>query len=528
MSSLFKYIPGFRSNTRWKKIIAVLYYLVVFLMFFSDWTSGLFLLSGTFLIFNFIELFRIKKKGIPIYKVLFPLVLSFILAITSISLSEPSSLEQETGIDSHESIVAQNDDNANEGLEENIEQETNTEKEAEEARLEAERKAKEEEKVKREEEQRKLEETKKQEEEVKKKQEEEAKAKVEGELKVHFLDVGQGDSALIMAGSNAMLIDAGDRGYGSGIVSYLKNQGVKKLNYLILTHPHADHIGGAVAVVNAFEIDRIIMPKVSHTTQTFENMLVAIDNKGMKITTPNSGDEYELGSAKFKILGPNSSSYKSLNDYSVVTRVVFGNTAFLFTGDAESTSESQILSKAFEIKSDVLKVGHHGSDTSTSDSFLKSVSPKYAVISVGRGNKYGHPTQLVLGRLQNQGVEVYRTDEVGTIVATSDGEKITFDKNASSIAKSSTTSGQSSKSDQNSKGSSTSTPTKTNQETEQPKKETSPTPAPETDNKEEVYITKTGSKYHRGNCRHLKSSKIPISLEKAKSDGYEPCKTCKP
>jgi len=333
-------------------------------------------------------------------------------------------------------------------------------------------------------------------------------SEVEGELKVHFLDVGQGDSILITTGNNAMLIDAGDRGYGSSVVSYLKKQGVKKLDYLILTHPHADHIGGAVEVINAFEIEKIIMPKVEHTTRTFENLLETIKNKGMRITTPVPGDGYELGSARFKILAPNSSGYKSLNDYSVVIRLTFGNTAFLFTGDAESMSESQILSKNFEVKSDVLKVGHHGSATSTSDRFLKSVKPKYAVISVGRGNKYGHPTQEVLERLDSYHVKVYRTDEVGTIVATSDGTNITFDKEARSISKG-TSSSQDDEAEEKSSESITS--------------------QPETDNNEEtVYITKTGSKYHRSDCRYLKSSKVPISLEKAKADGYEPCKVCNP
>lgn len=315
----------------------------------------------------------------------------------------------------------------------------------------------------------------------------------EGELKVHFLDVGQGDSILITTGSDAMLIDVSDRDSGSVVVNYLKKQGVERLKYLILTHPHADHIGGAAEVINAFEIEKIIMPKAEHTTKTFENLLVTIRSKGMKITTPVPGDEYELGSSRFKILAPNSSNYESLNDYSVVIRLTFGNTAFLFTGDAESTSESQILSKNFEVKSDVLKVGHHGSASSTSERFLKSVSPKYAVISVGKGNSYGHPTQEVLERLNSYGVKVYRTDEVGTIVATSDGANITFDKEASTIAAGSAVSQS------------------------------------ETENKEEiVYITKTGSKYHREDCGYLKSSKIPVSLKKAKADGYEPCKVCKP
>ncbi len=515
------FIPGFRSNTGWKKIIAIIYYALVALMFIADWTLGLFMLSGPFLVMNFIDLFRMKKKGIPTYKVLVPLVLSFVIAITAISMSEPSEQHNEKGIETQESLVVQVEDNKEQDSreeEEGLEPDTEAE---DEAKLEEERKAREEEeKAKEEEEQRKLEEAKKQEEEEKRKQEEEANAKVEGELKVHFLDVGQGDSAFIAAGDNAMLIDAGDRGYGSGIVSYLKNQGVKKLDYLILTHPHADHIGGAADVVKAFEIGKIIMPKVSHTTKTFENLLLTIQNKGLKITSPNPGDEYELGGARFKILAPNSSSYKSMNDHSVVTRIAFGNTAFLFTGDAESTSESQILSKGFDVKSDVLKVGHHGSKTSTTASFLKNVSPKYAVISVGKGNNYGHPTQEVLGRLDSQRVKVYRTDEAGTIIATSDGTNITFDKDASSIAKSSSSS-------QGSSNSSTGQKSKSSETTES-KGGTKTTTEPETDYKEEVYITKTGSKYHRGNCRHLKSSKTPISLEKAKSDGYEPCKTCKP
>jgi len=431
------------------------------------------------------------------------LVLSLVLTITVTSCTELDNLKPEE----QESIVAEDVDGGDQGFSEENQRLEEEKRLEEERKLEAERKVKEAEE-------------KAQEEEDRQRQEEEANAKVEGELKVHFLDVGQGDSALIVAGNNAMLIDAGDRGYGSGIVSYLKNQGVKKLDYLILTHPHADHIGGAVEVINAFEIDKIIMSKVSHTTQTFENLLVAIDKKGMKITTPNPGDEYELDSARFKILAPNSSSYKSLNDYSVVARINFGNTAFLFTGDAESTSESQMVSSGHDLKSDVLKVGHHGSDTSTTGSFLKSVEPKFAVISVGKGNKYGHPKQGVLERLNSHGVKVYRTDEAGTIIATSDGTNITFDKEASSIAKSSSSS-------QGSSNSSTGQKSKSSEITES-KGGTKTTTEPETDYKEEVYITKTGSKYHRGNCRHLKSSKIPISLEKAKSDGYEPCKTCKP
>jgi competence protein ComEC len=247
-------------------------------------------------------------------------------------------------------------------------------------------------------------------------------------LEVHFLDVGQGDSAFIKVGENAMLIDAGDRGYGQGIVNYLKAQGVQKLNYLILTHPHADHIGGAAEVIKSIEVERIVMPKATHTSKIFENLLLAIQNKGLKITPPSPGSEYKLGEASFVILAPNSLSYKSINNHSVVTKIVFGNTSFLFTGDAESVSENEMLNKGFNLESNVLKVGHHGSNTSTSEKFLKAVNPEYAVISVGEGNSYGHPTQTILGRLNSYGVKVYRTDKTGTIIAISDGVNINFYK----------------------------------------------------------------------------------------------------
>ena len=182
-----------------------------------------------------------------------------------------------------------------------------------------------------------------------------------------------------------MLIDTGDRGYGDGIVSYIKSQGINKLDYLILTHPHVDHIGGAVEVTNAFDIGKIIMPKVSHTSQTFKNVVLAVKNKGMKFTAPNLGDKYELGNANITLLAPNNSSYDDLNNYSVINKISFGNTYFLFTGSAESISENEIINKGFDVKADVLKVGHHGSDTSTTESFLKAVNSKFAVISVGTG-----------------------------------------------------------------------------------------------------------------------------------------------
>lgn len=517
MDKFLQHIPGFRSNKTWKKVIAIIYYLITLLMFFGDWTAGLFLLAGPFVVFSFIDLVQSKKQGSPLQKTLIPFLLSFALMITGLAAEGPIAKE-----------AAQK------------EQARITEEEEQE-RLEKEKQEKEEKKKLEEEQKRKEEERKKAEEESERKRLEEEKkkqeeaAKVEGEMKVHYLDVGQGDSTLIHTKDAAMLIDAGDLGYGPGIVDYIKEQDIDKLDYLILTHPHADHIGGAVEVINAFDIDKIIMPKASHTSQTFENLLATIKNKGMKITSPNPGDEYELGDAKFTILGPNSSSYDNLNNYSVVNKLTFGHTSFLFTGDAEVVSENEILNSGLDIKTDVLKVGHHGSDTSTSEQFLDVSSPKCAIISVGKDNKYGHPDQVILDRLDSRNITIYRTDESGTIIATSDGENVSFDKGASPI-KQNAPPKQETKAEPKKESKAESKPSpkqETKSEPKQeakpePKQEAKPAPKPETDNVEEVYITNTGKKYHRGNCGSLSKSKIPISLEKAKNQGYEPCKRCHP
>jgi competence protein ComEC len=325
-------------------------------------------------------------------------------------------------------------------------------------------------------------------------------------LKVHFIDVGQGDCILIEDGTSAMLIDAGNPENGPGIVSYIKNLGTQKLNFVLATHPHADHIGGMADVINAFDVEKIIMPKATHTTRTFENLLLTIQNKGLKITAPVPGTEYKLGDASFTILAPNSSSYKDLNDYSVVIKLKYGSTSFLFTGDAEAVSENEILARGYDVKANVLKVGHHGSTSSTTERFLDAVSPRYAVICVGANNQYGHPAPETLSKLAERGIKIYRTDEAGTIVATSDGKSISFNKQPSSVNISSTASEKTDKADNTAVSSGNSTAS----------------------NDMIVYITKTGSKYHRENCSSLRSSRIPISLSEAKQRGYEPCKICKP
>lgn len=253
-------------------------------------------------------------------------------------------------------------------------------------------------------------------------------------LKVTYMDVGQADSILIQIpnGKN-ILIDAGNNEDSEMITSYLKKQGVRRLDVVIGTHPHEDHIGSLDNVIQTFEIGQVIMPKVTTNTQTFKEVLTAIQTKGLKIKEAKAGLKLELGSTEAEspqisaeILAPKSSQYEDMNNYSVVLRLIYGQNAFLFTGDAEDVSENELLASTSSLKADVLKIGHHGSNSSTSQEFLTRVSPKYAVISVGKDNTYGHPTPSTLERLKKSGVEVYRTDELGTIIAESNGTEITF------------------------------------------------------------------------------------------------------
>jgi competence protein ComEC len=247
-----------------------------------------------------------------------------------------------------------------------------------------------------------------------------------GKLKVYFLDVGQGDSEIVVADGKAMLIDAGTNASTTALLRDIKRLGITRFDVVVGTHPHEDHIGGMDRVINQFAIGTIYMPRVITTTKTFTDVLTAIKSKGLTVTTPVVGSSFTLGSATCTILAPSAVSSDDLNNASIVIKVTYGNASFLFAGDAETQSESAMLLGANSLKADVLKVGHHGSSSSTTPNFLKAVSPKYAVIEVGAGNDYGHPHQVTLNKLAAAGVKVYRTDLNGTVTATSDGSSISF------------------------------------------------------------------------------------------------------
>lgn len=245
-------------------------------------------------------------------------------------------------------------------------------------------------------------------------------------LEVHFLDVGQGDCTLIRSGEHAMLIDAGNNNKGTQVQAYLQSKGITKLDYMIGTHPDADHVGGLDVIIYKFENDEILLPDVSKDTRTYEEVIEAAQARSNRIHHPKAGEQYTLGEASFTIVAPNGSGYESTNDYSIGIRLEHGENSFLFVGDAEEKSEREMIESGLELQSDVYKVSHHGSRTGTTEEFLKAVAPKYAVISAGEGNSYGHPHAEVLNRLRSGGIETFRTDEQGTIVASSDGQTITW------------------------------------------------------------------------------------------------------
>lgn len=242
-------------------------------------------------------------------------------------------------------------------------------------------------------------------------------------LKIHYLDVGQGDSIFIELPNNeTMLIDAAESNQSENIINYIKNLNYQKIDYVIGTHPHTDHIGGLKDIINTFEIGKIYMPKAVSTTKTYESLLMAIKDKNLKINTAKAGISIiDTNTLKINILAPNNDTYTELNNYSVVTKITYGTTKFLFMGDAEKLSENEIKE---DVSADVIKIGHHGSSTSSGLNFIKKVNAKYGIISVGLNNKYNLPKEETITNWENSGTKIYLTSTNGTITATSDGTNI--------------------------------------------------------------------------------------------------------
>ena len=245
-------------------------------------------------------------------------------------------------------------------------------------------------------------------------------------LTAHFINVGQGDCTLFESRGEFVLIDAGEKDKGPAVLDYIKKCGANRLKYVIATHPHTDHIGGLKKVLDHVRTENFITVETDQSTRTWTQTLEAVERNNINYIDAEPGATYSFGEAEFTILAPLSDGYQGYNNYSVVTKVRCGNISFLMTGDAEKQSEKEMLNAGEDLRADVLKCGHHGSSSSSTAAFLKAVRPDYAVISCGRDNDYGHPHKETLKKLALLGCTVYRTDELGTVIAQTDGKTVTF------------------------------------------------------------------------------------------------------
>ncbi|WP_027624434.1 ComEC/Rec2 family competence protein [Clostridium lundense] len=244
-------------------------------------------------------------------------------------------------------------------------------------------------------------------------------------LKIHYIDVGQGDSILISINGTNMLIDSGSHEKEEYLITYLKKQKIKKLHHVIATHPHEDHIGSMAGIIKNFNIENFYGPKVVVNEKCFTSMVTELRKKHLKIQVAKVGKKIKIHpNIICEIIAPNNTSYENINNHSVVIKLTYGYTSFIFTGDAEKISENEMLKGSINLKCDVLKLGHHGSNTSTTDSFLEKTSPKIAIISCGKKNIFRHPNKKIVNKLKNKNIKVYRTDIDGNIILISNGNSI--------------------------------------------------------------------------------------------------------
>lgn len=339
-----------------------------------------------------------------------------------------------------------------------------------------------------------------------------------GEMKVHFLDVGQGLSILVQSEDKNLIYDGGDRKTSSFVVSYLKKQNVKKLDYLISSHYDADHMAGLIGCLKAFDVSHVISSDYKHTSKLYKSFVKAVKADGLKMEHPSVGTTFTFGSGSFEILAPSTIEKNGSNNNSVAIKLINGDNSFVFTGDAEHASEAAMCNTGIDLECDVLVPGHHGSATATSWEFLQKTVPEYAVISCGTDNKYGHPDKDTMDKLESMDIQVYRTDKQGTVTVTSDGKNLKWsadpcndytpgDKEDTGTVASE--SGASNQSEVNS------VKAETTQNTEDTTTDM-------------VWISATGSKYHRiNNCGRMNPDTAKqVTREEAVSMGLDPCKKC--
>ena len=345
-----------------------------------------------------------------------------------------------------------------------------------------------------------------------------AKADGQGNMAVHFIDVGQGLAILVQSGGENLLYDGGNRSHADEVVQYLKNQQVETINYMISSHYDEDHLGGLVKCLDNFEVGHVLGSDYVHTSDLFNTFMNTATAHAIIVEYPSVGDTYEFGTGSFTVMAPDGISQNS-NDNSVVIRLVNGNNSFMFMGDAEETSEQDMISTGMNLDCDVLSLGHHGSASSTSWDLLEATSPSWAVISCGLNNTYGHPAAETMGKLSDMDIPVFRTDDQGTVIALSDGNTISWNQEPCNDY----TSGSEKQSTDSSAD-----------QSEQDTNDAAVTEsyAAETDTSDTqgrmVWISATGSKYHSiPDCGNMNPDKATQETEsQALSQGYEACKKC--
>ena len=347
-------------------------------------------------------------------------------------------------------------------------------------------------------------------------------------MEVHFIDVGEADSTLIICGEDAMLIDAGTPDMGTAVRLYMKKQNVSRLKYLLLTHSDKDHIGGAASVISNVPIDNLFMCRYEKDNDVYLNLINEINYKNMTWTTPDVGTELTLGDANITVIAPNR-EYDNPNDSSIGVIIRHGEDSFIFTGDAETPAEEDIVNNGLDLSADVYKVGHHGSRTASSDAFLDKINPEYAIISCETDNKYGHPHFEVLEKLKNRGIKLYRTDKQGTIIAYSDGKDITFNMDPSEDWEPGTIV-------ESDESASTQVKEAFAEASQAPLEETDTRAIPEVEEKPEItYVLNTNTKrFHYPSCDSVNDMKeknkqeVTLSRDELIEQGYKPCGRCKP